>query len=299
MRIRESRGGVSLAEVVVVIALLGVIGGAISSALLHQQRFAGDTADLLDARNGVRDAIEVVSTDIRGSATADTIRLMADSAIELFASIGTSVVCRATAAASFALAEESARGNTLSSYLVQPDTGDLALIYSDSADASGSRWKRHRIAGFATIPAGPSCLPDGVGPKEGFVLTIHTPPDPPVRQGAPVRFVRRGRHSLYRSSDRAWYLGYRRCNALGASACGGIQPVSGPHGAYSADTAETGLLFNYFDARGAEVPDAGSPLSVARVEITARAERRRRRLMSNPTSAVPPVARRSIAIRNR
>jgi len=35
-----------------------------------------------------------IPTDIRGLSSADTVRLMADSAIELFASIGSSVVCQ-------------------------------------------------------------------------------------------------------------------------------------------------------------------------------------------------------------
>lgn len=298
MRIRRSRG-LSLVEVVVVIALVGLIGAAVVSALVHQQRFAGDSADLLDARSGARDAIEVVTTDIRGSSRADTIRLMADSAIELFASIGISVVCRATAAASFALAEETARGNALSSFLVQPDTGDLALIYSDSVDASGSHWRRHRIADFTSRPAAAGCLPAGTGANEGFALTLHSPPGVPVARGAPVRFVRRARYSLYRSSDRDWYFGYRRCNALGPSVCGAIQPVSGPYRAYSADSAETGLLFSYFDARGNGVHDPASSLSVVRTDVTARAHRRKRRLLRSSPGDVPPFASRSIAIRNR
>lgn len=297
MRLRGAHTGLSLIEVVVVVTLLGLIGGAVASALLHQLRFAGDTADLIDARNGVRDVIEVISTDIRGSSPADTIRLMADSAFELFASVGVSVVCGAATATSLALADESASGNTLTSFLVHPDTGDLALIYSDSADAVGSRWQRHRIAGFATRPSAASCLPGSAGPNEGFAVTLHAAPGP-VKRGTPIRFLRRARYSLYKSSDREWYLGYRRCNALGTSVCGAIQPVSGPYRAYSSDPAKTGLLFTYFDARGDRV-EIGFPLSVVRADITARAPRLKRRLLGNSATSIPPFAQRSVAIRNR
>lgn len=294
---RETRPGWSLVEVVIVVALLGLIGAAVASVLLHQQRFAGDTADLLDARNGVRDAIEVMSADIRGSSPADTIRLMADSAVEFFASVGTSIVCRASSPTTLVLAGESADGNTLTSLLVQPDTGDLALTYSGNTDSSGRRWRRHRIAAFAPRPAIASCLPGSDSPDEGFAVTLQAPPGP-VEQGTPIRFVRRGRYSLYRSSDREWYLGYRRCNALGASVCAAIQPVSGPYRPYSADSGKTGLLFAYFDAGGDRV-GSGSALSVVRADITARAPPGKRRLIGHSAVPVPLFARRSVAIRSR
>jgi type II secretory pathway pseudopilin PulG len=288
---------VSLIEVVVVVVLLGVIGGAVASALLHQQRFAGDTAELITARSGARDAMEVLSSDIRGSAAADTIRLMADSAIELFAGIGTSVVCRTASSNTFALAEESA-GNTLSSFLLYPDTGDLALLYRDSADAAGSHWERNRIAAFAPSAANASCLLYGMEPLEGFMLTLRESPHSDVRPGTPVRFVRRGRYSLYRSSDAEWYLGYRRCNAIGPPECGTIQPVSGPYRKYSSDASRTGFLFEYFDA-GGQRATGDAPLAVARVDLRSRAESRQRRRIGLKESPIAVSAASSIAMRNR
>lgn len=301
MRFPRLRSGLSLAELTVVIALLGLIGAAVASALLHQQRFHDDASGLLHAREGVRDAMEVLSTDIRGSSAADTIRLMADSAIELFTGIGTSVVCRAVSSSAFVLAEESAGGNTLSSFLVEPDTGDIVLLYMDTADAAGtgSHWDGHRIAAFTATGTSPGCLLDDTNPREGFALTLQSPADRRVRRGGPVRFVRRGRYSLYRSSDNEWYLGYRRCNAIGPSVCGAIQPVSGPYRRYSSDGLKTGFLFEYFDAFGEVVTDAGSPLSVARIDITARAERMRARRFGSAGRSIGDSAFTSIAIRNR
>lgn len=297
MSIPRSHPGMSLAEIAIVIALLGVIGATIGSAMLHQQRFYGDARDLLQAREGVRDAMEVLSMDLRGASSSDTVRLMADSAVELFTGIGTSVVCRTIQSNSFALAEESP-GNALSSFLLYPDTGDIALLYRDSADAAGSHWERHRITAFAPSAAGSGCLLYGIEPAEGFVLTLQAPPNSEVRSGTPVRFVRRGRYSLYRSSDAEWYLGYRRCNALGPSLCGTIQPVSGPYRRYSSDRSKTGFLFEYFDARGERVT-ADSPLGVARIDITARAESRRRRRIGQPDDLLAASASGSVAIRNR
>lgn len=297
MNIRAAWRGVSLIEVVVVVVLLGVIGGAVASALVHQQRFAGDTAELISARYGVRDAMEVLSTDIRGSSSSDTIRLMADSAIELFTGIGTSVVCRTASSSTFALAEESP-GNTLGSFLLYPDTGDIALLYRDSADAAGSHWERNRIAAFTPSAASAGCLLYGMDPTEGFMLTLREAPRSSVRPGTPVRFVRRGRYSLYRSSDAEWYLGYRRCNAVGPPGCGTIQPVSGPYRRYSPDASRTGFLFEYFDTGGERVL-GDSPLGVARVDLRSRAESRHRRRIAATESPIAASAASSIAIRNR
>jgi hypothetical protein len=296
---RRSRGrrGLSLAEIAIVIALLGVIGATIGSAILHQQRFYGDARDLLEVRGGVRDAMEILSTDIRGSSSADTFRLMADSAVELFANVGTSVVCRTILSNSFALAEESP-GNTLSSFLLYPDTGDIAILYRDTADSAGSHWERRRIAAFTASASGAGCLLYGMEPAEGFVLTLQSPPSGDVRPGTPVRFVRRGRYSFYRSSDGGWYLGYRRCNAAGSSLCGTIQPVSGPYRSYSAAGGQTGFLFEYFGAQGERVGD-DSPLSVARIDITSRSKSRHRRRIGTAESPIADSAATSIAIRNR
>jgi len=270
-----SRPAFTLLELTIVLMISGVIGAAIGMTLLHQQRFYRGASDLLYAREGVRDALEVLSTDIRGSSSADSFRLMADSAIELFSNIGSSVVCRRLTDLEVGLPAATARGNTFTALLTQPDTGDLVLFYRDSLEAD-SRWERHRIAAFghrsldASCPAGGPFSPEASDGGPGFVLTLATPLSPHVAPGAPVRFIRRGRFSLYRSSNDEWYLGYRRCNAVGPSTCGPVQPVSGPYAGYSSDPGATGLLFEYVDARGEPV-EASSPIDVARVDITARA----------------------------
>ena len=295
MRPEARRYGLSLTEVIVVISLLGMIGATIGSAIIGQQRFHRDASELLDARQGVRDAMEVLSGDIRGSTPADTIRLMADSALELFTTIGTSVACRTASGTAIYIAAESS-GNTLTSFLLAPDTGDLVLIFRTTGDSMVGTWERHRLAALTPRSSRPGCFSDGSSPPEGFLLTLRDIPDPGVREGTPIRFIRRGRYSLYRASDGFWYLGYRRCNALGPSVCTGIQPLSGPYKRYSADETQTGFLFEYFDAVGVRI-DSGDPTSVARIDVTARAERNRR--AGAATEPLPESATASIALRNR
>jgi hypothetical protein len=274
-----------------VLALLGLVGGTVGLTLLRQQRFYRGTTELLRAREGVRDAVELLSSDIRGMSTADTIRLVADSAIELFANIGSSIVCNTDAGASVGLpGVSSSRGNALTAFLVQPDTGDIAVFHRDSLEGE-SEWERHRIARFGARTPGAAC--------PGFVLELATPLSRHVRTGAPVRFIRRGRYSLYHASDGRWYLGYRRCNAVGASSCGAIQPLSGPYRDYSSNPRNTGLLFEFFEASGNRLTSGSSPLAIARIDITARAESRQRIVVEGRVATPTDSATVAIAIRNR
>ena len=285
------RSGVTLAEIVVVLALMGVLGGAIGLTLVRQQRFYRGATELLHAREGVRDAMELLSADIRGMAVADTVRLFADSAIEFFANVGTSIVCETTGGSGVGLpGASSGRGNVLTAFLNQPDTGDIAVFHRDSLEGA-SEWERHRITGLAARPRGTAC--------PGFILDLATPLSAHVRSGAPVRFIRRGRYSLYHGSDGRWYLGYRRCDAVGASRCGAIQPLAGPYRDYSSNPRYTGLLFEYFDESGRRLTPGELPLAIARVDIAARAESRQRIVVEGRVSAPSDSATVSIAIRNR
>lgn len=303
---RQDSHGFTLIELTVVLGILGIIGGAIGMTLMRQQRFYRGASELLYAREGVRDATEILAIDIRGTSVTDTVRLLADSAIEMFASVGSSVVCQSPDGLEIGLpAAGSARANTLTALLSQPDSGDLAVFHRDSVE-NGSQWERHRIAEFNSTLLGTSCPANaGFAPSgdpindKGFVLTLLDPLSRHVVPGAPVRFIRRGRYSLYSASDGEWYLGYRRCNALGPSVCGAIQPLSGPYRAYSTNPELTGVLFEYFDARGARLQASSSPLLLARVNVTARAESRQRLAIESRSWTPADSGTVAIAVRNR
>jgi hypothetical protein len=300
--LNRGRPGLSLIELVAVIALAGLVGGTITATITRQQRFYRDAAETLYARESVRDAIAVLSTDIRSASVADTIRLRADSAIEFFATIGASVVCQAVGN-EVGLAPAHAAGNSLSGFVIEPDTGDLALFRTDSA-GTGEHWERYRISSFTSRSLASSCTAasrfsqnsDFAAGIAGFVVTLTTALRGDVKAGVPVRFIRRARYGLYHASDGAWYLGYRRCNAVGPSACGVVQPVSGPYRGYSPDPADTGLLFEYFDALGRPLDPGASPLALTRVDVTARTES----ISSGSRSGkISDSANTSVAIRNR
>jgi hypothetical protein len=282
------------------------VGSAIGLTLVRQQRFYRGTEELVGARESVRDAVEILSTDIRGMSIADTARLLADSAVEMFASVGSSVVCQIAGSEIGLPAALSPRGNTLTGFLTLPDTGDLALFLRDSSEG-GTLWERHRITGFSARSRAAACPPttgfspaaDADATATAFLVMLSTPLSDHVHHGAPVRFIRRGRYSLYHSSDGSWYLGYRRCNALGSSVCGAIQPLSGPYRAYSSNPGSTGLLFEFFDASGVRLAAGAPSLALARVDITARSESRQSLMVEGRAWMPTDSATVSIAVRNR
>jgi type II secretory pathway pseudopilin PulG len=272
------REGATLLEIVAVLGIIAVTTAAIGQTLARQQRLYRFTSEQIDTRRSVRDALGILAGELRGASVGDTVRLMSDSAVEFFSTIGTSVACTTLGPADLGLAPPAVTGVGATSWLTQPDTGDFALIYRAVPGGAGA-WERYRIKSLGSRVTSTAC-PVMSGPASGFaasassyVLSLATPPTPPtaIRAGSPVRFVRRGRYSLYKSSDGKWYLGYRRCNALGASVCGSIQPLSGYYRSYSSDTTRTGLLFRYFDAANAALSSSADPLQLARIQISARA----------------------------
>lgn len=298
------RAAFSLIEICVVLAIVGIVGTSIGLILMRQQRFYRGTGDLITTRQGVRDAIEVLTTDIRGMSVADTARLLADSAIEFFSAIGSSVVCHTLASSQAGLPPASFSGATLTSFATQPDTGDLALFLVDSGPRANT-WDRHRITAFSVRALPTTCPPssgfsreaDAASGAKAFAVSLDGPLEAGVRAGSPIRFIRRGRYSLYRASDGEWYLGYRRCNAIGPSICGAVQPLSGPYRAYDRDVDQSGLAFEYFDRAGVRLQ--GSPLSLARVDVAVRAASRQPVVVEGRAWTPSDSALVSIAVRNR
>ncbi|HUR00580.1 MAG TPA: type II secretion system protein [Gemmatimonadaceae bacterium] len=282
-----ARRAFTLPELIVSVAIAGIVAGGIATTLVRQQRFFGSAAEVLDVRSQLRDAADVLASDLRGAAVASYgLPVMTDSAIEFYTSIGTSIACSAPSGVVVALAPSVlANGNTLTSLLVTPDTGDLAAVYSiPSNDIDSARWETRRISAFSsrslasTCPAstGFTTLADAVAGAAGYQLTLAMSPGPNVHKGAPVRFLRRARYSIYKSSDGKWYLGYRRCSVGVPSACASVQPLSGPYRPYGSRGGENGLSFRYYDVNGVEVPAGSGGRYVARIDIVIRGEASRR-----------------------
>jgi prepilin-type N-terminal cleavage/methylation domain-containing protein len=280
------RRAFTLIELLLATTIAGGAAAFMIGTLVRQQKFYASASAILDSHAQLRDAADVLTTDIRAAAVASLgLPVMRDSAIEMFSTVSSSVICTVTSSTSATLPPiVLASGTTLTSMLALPDTGDIALVYTfpPGVPDSGS-WEQLRISSLTQRSIATACpastgftsAADAASGSLAFAVTFATPAARTLNPGQPVQFVRRGRYSLYRSSDNKWYLGYRRCNAIGVSSCTAIQPVSGPYDAYAAGGA-SGLVFRYFDAFGTQLAPAGLSNDVARVDVLIRGKSARK-----------------------
>ena len=280
---RLSPRAFTLVELIVAVAIAGIAAAIMTATLARQQKFFSSAGEVLAVRSQLRDGADILATDIRSASVAQFgLPVMTDTAIEMVTVIASSVVCTSGSPTSAGLPPVNlVSGNTLTSMLAAPDTGDLAAIYTTPGGIPDSaRWDTYRVAAFSSRSIASTC-PSSTGfvtPADeftgatGFLLTLASAAPAALRSGSILHFLRRARYSLYRSSDGDWYLGYRRCGAVPPHACGSIQPVSGPYAPFRAN-GSSGMSFRYYDESGAEAAD-GAGATLARIDIVLRGETR-------------------------
>ncbi|MDQ6828356.1 MAG: type II secretion system GspH family protein [Gemmatimonadota bacterium] len=266
------RAAFTLVELIIALALLGVVLGAMLGLLNRQRRFYAGAAQIVTARVTVREAIDLLPRDFRGLSPAEgDIYAMGASSIEYRASMGISVVCTVGGSRrSITIAPSSIGG--LTQWSSEPQLGDSLWLFDPgaAADDSDDRW---RIAATTTAPSSGMC-PMASGfttsvaeESRGYALDLDRALPASIGPGSAVRFFRRARYELYRASDGKWYLGYLDCVASRAIPCSEVQPVSGPY--LSGASAPPGLALTYFDGTGAVT---ASRDRVARIDVISRAE---------------------------
>lgn len=300
-RAHGARSGFSLIELIVILALSAIVMGGLTSVLVRQQRFYRGTADLIETRSQIRQAAGIIPSDLRSVSTigGDIIEIT-DTSMVFWATIGQAVACVATPGSSTLHIPPLvlSNNNTLASFTMTPDDGDTVFVYHDGdTDAAGDdEW----IAYGITAPPGTSiaqCLTlvgglDATVPRYSFSLERQLEPNLPVPSGtgAPLRFVRRTRYTLFQASDDAWYLGYCSPDCVG----GTPQPIAGPF--LPGDGAASGVSFSYQAADGSVT---AVPEDVAQVSIVVRGQTQGMVDMGYKQSYVGDSLRFSVAIRNR
>jgi len=285
-----ARHGVSLAELLVVIAVMGVAAGALSRVAVHQQRRYRELSATMQARAQLRHGAELLANEFRGlSAVGGDIYPgeMNDASIAVRATIGSYVLCRRRAPGAADVEVTSLDPGDSRDGAPAPSPGDSAWLYDTGValGPSDDSWRAHLITDVTPV-AGP-CAPaddstgvdestpkgasSSVSPRKRYRLSVHPPPASSLDPHAPIRLFRRARYALYQSSDGEWYLGYSDCRPIvRAPPCATIQPVSGPYLPYAApgSSRSSGLTFSYFDTAGVQTTN---PLLVARIDMTLRA----------------------------
>jgi type II secretory pathway pseudopilin PulG len=266
--------GFTIAELLVATAVAGITTALMTMTIIRQQRFFSSAAEILGVRAQLRDAADVLASDIRSASVAQFgLPVMSDTAFEMYSVIASSVVCMSASPTTVGLPPITlVSGSTVTSMLAQPDTGDVVAIFS----ADSARWDNYRVGAFGSRSLATSC-PSSTGfttpgdAAAGYQVTLSPAPAFPIKPGSIVHFLRRARYSFYRSSDGEWYLGYRRCGVSSPFACSSIQPVSGPYRPYRLGGGG-GITFRYRDKYGVDVTSTTLSTSVARIDIVLRGE---------------------------
>lgn len=285
------RRGFTLVELLITIVLLGLVMGALLNVIVRQQRFYHAASAIIDTRSQVRQAGELLPSDLRGTSTAGgavggitVADLYADGmnlhSMSFRSSFGSAIACvtNATRTQLIVPPEDLASGMTLTAWLRTPTVGDSVFVFDDMGVLGGpGQWVPREIALVEPILGGcPSATgfttpPDDGAESWGITLTQPLPVTVPIGAGAgsPMRFFQPVTYELYQAADARWYLGFSDCRTGRVPVCTDLEPVSGPYLPPSGLIEESGLTFEYLDATG--IP-AALPQDVATVRITFRGE---------------------------
>lgn len=242
---------------IVSLAIAGAIVSLAAAAATGQLKFFRGVGEVSAVRGQVSQAALIAANVLRGVGSTADLHVALDSAVEVSVTIGSALAC-ATDTGRLRVPGARLDGATLASFLEEPQAGDLAHAFIPD---SASGWLRLTVAA-PPVASGCPRFPESPGWQVPLAEPLVVP------AGAPIRFTRRTRVSLYRSSDGGWYLGLKEWNGA-LDRFNTIQPAAGPLAPYGA-LAESGLHFQFLDSAGGVVPSPVDPARVALVTIRAR-----------------------------
>jgi prepilin-type N-terminal cleavage/methylation domain-containing protein len=280
MRARLNRRGFTAVELLVVLAIGGVVTGAIVGVLRRQQRFFTSASVLVGQRISLRDATGILPGELRALAPASgDVIAFSDSALEIRATVGSAIVCDTLRSGeAVALApSRAAREAALSAYSSTPQPGDVALLYDPGVPdiATDDAWVAREITDVASSASVCATSPfvDPADPTAARLVMQFRPGDAipaTVAPGAFVRVLRRVRYRLYRAGTGDWVLGYSEWDGTTYSV---VQPVSGPFAPYSRG-GTGGLTLRYYDTFGVELTPGDDAMRIASLALTVRGSSR-------------------------
>ena len=273
------RSAVTLAEVLVVLAVLGIAAAAVSRVGVGQGERYRDFAGAVRARSVLREGTSLFATELRGVAPPSGDLYageMRDASIAFRSAIATFALCEPAMAGTssievivpdFATDTGSSTGPSET-----PSVGDSLWLYDSGATVRGSddRWEPALIV--SAVRGRRACPNTASGLRDVYRLGLANATHATTESHAPVRVFRRVRYALYQSSDALWYLGYADCRPIVRNPpCSSLQPVSGPYQSYSSANggARSGLRITYLGLDGRATSD---PLTVVAIGIVLRAQ---------------------------
>ncbi|MBI2073200.1 MAG: prepilin-type N-terminal cleavage/methylation domain-containing protein [Gemmatimonadetes bacterium] len=245
-----SRRGFTLTELLVALALGGIVATAIGRVLIHTHRLAQRLAQRIELNHNLRSAVAILPVDLRELDATDPagsdIIDMTVSSLRYKAMRGFYMTCLPASGSRVSL-DTAAMG----SRPLDPEYDSL-LIFSDGQTllAGDDRWV-HVDLTAATL--GRNC-PGGAPSLDATIRPGLAGPDS-VLAGSPVRSFEVTQVRRYADAAGVTWVGARRFSKV--TGWTALQPVAGPLG-------PGGLRFTYFAREGAPTRD---PARVARIGI--------------------------------
>ena len=276
------RHGFTLIEIMIAVTLLGIIGSILTAVLVRQQRFHRAVAQVTDARARMRDIATILPTDLRSISTAGRDILgISDTSIQFRAFVGSGIVCNYASATVIELPpQELASGNVLASWINPPQPNDIAYLYDSGVEAGNldDTWGVFQVtdtaseANSAWCPTSKGFATAADNGARRYRITLGTAPNQArVEIGAPIRFAREVRYSVYLASDNQWYVGFQPCTpnfgTNNAGTCGAREVLAGPVKPGTADTTTSGLFFVFRKRDGVRVTTLAATDTIASVSV--------------------------------
>lgn len=264
------RSGASLVELMVALALFGVIGMATLRSLDRQARFHAGVLTILEARSQHAAAHEAVATELRGvSGAAGDIMRLSDSAIVFRLPVGAGLACVLASDTIYLAPDSVAAGQRFAAFRTTPQAGDTAWLLNESAKdiAADDAWVGFPITSVTRTPGlcggSPLVHPVLDASQSSWRFGVVGPVPATASSGAPVRLTRTARFALYRGSTNEHWLGFTEIlPATGTWIT--IQPVSGPYLPFNAGIpAASGISLLGRDSSGAPLPASSATLPAA------------------------------------
>ena len=264
------RAGTSLVELLVALALFGVVGAAMLRSLDRQARFHSGMLAILESRAQHAAAHEAVAVELRGLSTAaGDVALMSDSSIVFRFPVGAGVACGITTGTIDLAPDFVVAGQTFARVRTSPQPGDTAWLFDEGAtDSAGDdAWVGVAIAAATRAtglcPGSPliDSVRDAGLASWRLSFTGATLPAT-VAPGAAVRLTRMARFALYRGGTGEHWLGFTEAQpATGTWIT--IQPVSGPYLPFNAATpSASGIALKALDSSGAALAGPGTAAAI-------------------------------------
>jgi prepilin-type N-terminal cleavage/methylation domain-containing protein len=269
---RAPRPGVTLAELLVVLVIMGLVGSVIMRVVLRQQRFYASAAEITSTRADLRDLATALPTDLRGiSSAGGDIYAMSDSSIDFRLPLGMATICQVGAGLTSVVVPPAslASRSGVTSWLSQPVMGDSVLIYDDGTTTavSDDAWRPYKINAAPTTASCPTTTnftSTSAEAAAGTSFTLSTAMPATSPQGSAMIFFRRAHYGLFKTASGKTMLGYFDCPG---GTCGAVTPIGGPFLPYA--TSGSGVQFAYYDSTGVVTT---STTNVARIDVVLRAQ---------------------------